>query len=143
MKHLLEQYIDLVQEKEETQQRIAKINKKLDMINKGGNVKDVVKGGAGGWQTFHIEGYPVADEDEAKYLLNKHRRILEQREHDISEMVVEVEKYLNTLDDSRMRRMIIKRYIEGKKWWKVANEMGKTYTEDACKKQMERFLKKL
>lgn len=143
MKHLLEQYIDLVQEQEETQQRIAHLNKRLEMINKGGNVKDAVKGGNGGLQTFHIEGFPVADEDEAKYLLSKHIRILEQREHDISEMVVEVEKYLNTLDDSRMRRMITKRYIERKKWWQVANEMGKTYTEDSCKKQMERFLEKL
>lgn len=143
MKHLLEQYIDLVQEQEETQQRIASLNKRLEMINKGGNVKDAVKGGNGGLQTFHIEGFPVADEDEAKYLLSKHIRILEQREHDISEMVVEVEKYLNTLDDSRMRRMITKRYIERKKWWQVANEMGKTYTEDSCKKQMERFLEKL
>lgn len=143
MKHLLKQYIDLVQEQEETQQRIAQLNKRLEMINKGGNVKDAVKGGNGGWQTFHIEGFPVADEDEAKYLLSKHIRILEQREHEISEMVVEVDKYLNKLDDSRMRRMITKRYIERKKWWQVANEMGKTYTEDSCKKQMERFLEKL
>lgn len=142
MKHILEQYIDLVHEKEEVQQRISKLNQRLDKINKGGNVKDAVKGGVGGWQTFHLEGYPVADEDETKYLLNKNIRILKQREHDIAEKVLEVEKYLNTLDDSRMRRMITKRYIEGKKWYQVANEMGAQHTEDSCRMDMKRFLEK-
>ena len=143
MKHILLQYIDLVQEREEIQKRINNLNRRLERINQEGNVKDAVKGGSGGWQTFHLEGFPVADEDEAKYLLNKNIRLLQQREHEIDEKVLQVEEYLNTLDDSRMRRMITKRYIEGKVWWKVANEMGKTYTEDSCKKQMERFLKNL
>lgn len=143
MKHLLLQYIDLMREKEEIQKRINNLNKKLKRINQEENVKDAVKGGYGGWQTFHIEGFPVAEEDETKYLLNKNIRLLRQREHDLMEKVVEVEEYLNTLDDSRMRRMITKRYIEGKKWYQVANEMGKRYTEDSCQKQMERFLKNL
>lgn len=143
MKHILVQYIDLVQEKEEIQKRIDNLNRRLEKINREGNVKDAVKGGAGGWQMFHVEGFPVADEDEARYLLNKNIRTLEQREHDVAEKVLAVEQYLNTLDDSRMRRMITKRYIEGKKWYQVANEMGKQYTEDSCQKQMERFLKNL
>ena len=143
MKHLLIQYIDLVKEKEEIKKRISKLSAKLDRINKDGNVKDAVKGGAGGWQTFHIEGFPVADEDEAKYLLNKNIRALRQREHDIAEKVVQVEEYLNTLNDSRMRRMITKRYIEEKSWFQVANEMGPTYTADSCQKQIERFFNKL
>ena len=143
MKHILLQYIDLLQEKTEIQKRIDKLNMRLDRINKDGNVKDAVKGGAGGIQTFHVEGFPVADEDEAKYLLNKNIRLLKQRESDITEKTIKVEEYLNTLDDSRMRRMITKRYIEGKQWQQVANEMGKQYTEDSCKKQMERFLDKI
>lgn len=143
MKHILLQYIDLVQEKEEIQKRINNLNRRLERINQEGNVKDAVKGGNGGWQTFHVEGFPVADEDETKYLLNKNIRLLQQREHDIEEKILMVEEYLNTLDDSRMRRMITKKYIEGKKWYQVASEMGKMYTEDSCQKQMERFLKKL
>ncbi len=140
MKHLLLQYIDLMQEKEEIQKRINNLNKKLERINQEGNVKDAVKGGSGGCQTFHIDGFPVAEEDETKYLLNKNIRLLRQREHDLMEKVVEVEEFLNTLDDSRMRRMITKRYIEGKQWYRVANEMGKQYTEESCRKQMKRFL---
>lgn len=143
MKHILIQYIDLQEEREEIQKRIKQLNKRLEYINEAGNVKDAVKGGAGGLQTFHIEGFPVADEDEAKYLLNKNIRLLKQREHDVAEKVIRVEEYLNTIDDSRMRRMITKRYIEGKCWNLVAKEMGRKYTEDSCKKQMERFLEKI
>lgn len=143
MKHILLQYIDLVREKEEIQQRINKLQWKLEKINKEGNARDIVKGGEGGWKKFRIEGFPVAEEDETKYLLNKNIRLLRQREHDLMEKVVEVEEFLNTLDDSRMRRMITKRYIEGKQWYRVANEMGKQYTEESCRKQMKRFLEKL
>lgn len=143
MKHILLQYIDLAQEKEEIQKRIERLQRRLERINEEGNVRDAVKGGSGGLQTFHVEGFPVADEDEAKYLLNKNIRLLNQRDHDITEKLVLLEEYLNSLSDSRMRRMITKRYIEGKNWSKVAEEMGKKYTEDSCKKQMERFLKKI
>ena len=106
-------------------------------------MKDAVKGGDGGLQTFHIDGFPVVEEDEVKYLLRKRIRILKERKDEARELVVSVEKYLNTLDDSRMRRMITYRYIDGYPWWKVAERMGKQYTEDSCKKQMERFLKKI
>ena len=143
LKHILLQFVDLLQEKEEIYKRIERLNKRLERINAEGNVRDAVKGGNGGMQTFHIEGFPVADEDEAKYLLNKNIRLLKQREHDISEKIIEVEEYLNTINDSRMRRMITKRYIEGKNWKVVAYEMGKHYTVDSCKKQMERFLEKI
>lgn len=140
-KTALEQYIDVKQEIREIEARIERLNNKLDRINREGNVKDAVKGGNGGFQTFHIEGFPVAEEDEAKYLLSKNIRLLEARKAKAAELVVRVEEYLNTLDDSRMRRMISMRYIDGLSWWKVAQRMGGRETEDSCKKQMERFLK--
>ena len=140
-KTALEQYISVKQEIREIEARIERLNNKLDRINREGNVKDAVKGGNGGFQTFHIEGFPVAEEDEAKYLLSKNIRLLEERKAKAAELVVSVEEYLNTLDDSRMRRMISMKYIEGMSWCKVAQRMGGRATEDSCKKQMERFLK--
>lgn len=140
-KTALEQYISVKQEIREIEARIERLNSKLDRINREGNVKDAVKGGNGGFQTFHIEGFPVAEEDEAKYLLSKNIRLLEARKAKAAELVVRVEEYLNTLDDSRMRRMISMKYIEGMSWCKVAQRMGGRATEDSCKKQMERFLK--
>jgi hypothetical protein len=143
MKNLLMQYNSMLAEREELQKRIEMLQSRIERINEEGNIRDAVKGGNGGQQTFRIEGFPVADEDEARYLLNKNIRALRQREHDIEEKVVEVEEFINTLDDSRMRRMITKRFIEGKTWYQVAYEMGEKYTEDSCQKQMERFLNKI
>lgn len=137
----LEQYIDLKKEIEEIEVRIQRLQKKLDRINKEGNVRYAVKGGDGGLQTFHIEGFPVAEEDETKFLISKNIRILNERKAKAEELVVEVESYINQIDDSRMRRMITLRYVEGHQWWRVAEKMGKGYTEDSCKKQMERFIK--
>ncbi len=140
-KTVLEQYIELKNEINEINARIQKLQNKLERINEEGNVKDVVKGGGGGWQNYHIEGFPVAEEDEVKYLIKKNLRILEERKAKVAELIVNVESYINTIEDSRMRRMITHRYINNLPWWKVAEKMGKGYTENSCKKQMERFLK--
>lgn len=137
----LEQYISLKAEIKEIESRIQRLQGKLQRINDEGNVRYAVKGGDGGQQTFHIEGFPVAEEDETKYLLSKNIRLLEDRRAKAAEQVVEVEQYINTIEDSRMRRMITLRYLDNLSWWKVANRMGNGYTEDSCKKQMERFLK--
>ena len=140
-KNVLKQYISLKKEIEDINIRIQKLQAKLKAINEMGNIKDAVKGGASGLQTFHVEGFPVAEEDETKYLLQKNIRILEERKAKAAELVVEVESYINTIDDSRMRRMITYRYIDYMSWLEVAGKMGKEYTEESCRKQIERFLK--
>ena len=140
-KNVLKQYISLKKEIEDINIRIQKLQIKLKAINEAGNVKDAVKGGAGGLQTFHVEGFPVAEEDETKYLLQKNIRILEERKAKAAELVVKVESYINTIDDSRMRRMITYRYIDNLSWLNVAKKMGKEYTGESCRKQIERFLK--
>ncbi len=142
-KHILEQYSSLLQEQQELRNRISKLEQKLERIRTGDNVKDAVKGGDGGLRIYHLEGYPTAEDDETTYLLNKNRRLLEERRRKIDEMVVSVEEFLNTMDDSRMRRMITYRLIDKLSWQQVAERMGKHYTEYSCKKQMERFLKEI
>ena len=86
MKHILVQYIDLLNEKEELEKRIQKLQDKRDRINSGGNVRDVVKGGEGGLQIYHLEGYPVADEDEVLYLIKKNISYLLKHTKKIKEM---------------------------------------------------------
>lgn len=139
--NILMQFTDLKKEIDEIENRIERLQKKLRRIQTDGNIKDVVKGGDGGIQTFHINGYPVADEEETQYLISKNVRSLRERKLRVEELITCIEEYVNTLDDSRMRRMITMRYIEGKTWIQVAQRMGRQYTEDSCKKQMERFLK--
>ena len=45
MKHILSQYIDLIQERDEVTKRIEKLQNKLKRINEGGNVKDATGAG--------------------------------------------------------------------------------------------------
>lgn len=142
MKHLLIQYIDMKVEIKETIQRIKDINEELDSLNTQ-HMINVTKGGSAGKQIYHIDGYPADAEDEKRYRLSKYKRILTQREADISDKLLEVEEYLNSMDDTRMRRLLTKRFIEGKKWYQVAEEMGTIYTEESCRKQVERFLDNL
>lgn len=142
MKHILIQYIDMKVEIKETKQRIKEINDELDALNTQ-HTSDVTKGGSAGKQIYHIDGYPADEEDEKRYRLSKYKRILTQRQADISDKLLEVEEYLNSMDDTRMRRLLTKRFIEGKKWYQVADEMGTMYTEESCRKQVERFLENL
>ena len=141
MKNALIQYIDLKKEIQDIEQRIERLSTKRDRIIEQGNVLDAVKGGDGGLQTFHIEGFPLAEYEETKYLLNKNIRVLEERKRKAAEQVVEVEKYISTITDSRMRRMITYRYIEGKSWNQVAKQMGGRATGDSVRMELKRFLK--
>lgn len=141
-KNILRQYIDLKAETREIENRIRKLKDKLDRINAEGNVKYTVGGGAGGIQRYHIEGFPVAEYEETSYLLAKNIRLLEERKTKAHEMIISVEQFINTIDDSRMRRMITYRYIDGLSLLQTAQKMGKNYTEESCKKQLQRFMKK-
>ena len=143
VKNVIHQYSHLIKERDETRRRINRINEELIRINEEGNVKDSVKGGYGNTQTFYIEGFPVAREDQLKYQLAKQKQILELRECEINDITNELEEQLNGIDDSMMRRLITKRLIEEKPWNVVAGEMGPRYTEEGCRKLLERYLKKI
>lgn len=142
-RNILDQYSSLLREKRDIEKRIERLERKLEMIRSGDNMLDAVRGGAGGIQTYHIEGYPTAADDEITYLLTKNRRLLRERERQIEETIVSIEKFINSVSDSRMRRMISYRYIDNMEWQEVAQRMGRHYTEYSCKKQMERFLKEI
>lgn len=141
-KHILIQYKDMIQEIERIKNRKEILENKLKCIKEGSNVKDAVKGGYGGIQTYHIEGYPVADEEETEYNLKKTVRLLNDRILRLEEMTVEVENYLDGID-CHMRSMISLKYFEKKTWKQVADAMGKSCTAASCQKAVERFLKKL
>lgn len=140
--NVVSQYESLIKEIKEIQQDIEekqKLKKQLESSVK----RDVVKGGAGGERLYKISNYDKADIEETEYLINKNIRLLKEREKKAAEMIVEIEQFINTLDDSRMRRMISLKYIHGKTWYQVAQAMGKMYSPDSCKKQVQRFFKNI
>lgn len=142
-KRLLEQYESLKCEIQELGDRIIELDTLRQRLQHKKDIKASVKGGAGGKQIFHMDGYNEEQADELDFLLRKDTRILKERKAQANEFVVEIDQFIAALDDSRIRRMIEYRYLENMPWCKVALKMGAQYTEESCRKQVERFLKEI
>lgn len=140
-KEILVQYTDLRKEVEETKEKISKLEKQIDKIEKEGSVKDKVFGGEGGLQPFNIEGFPYPEYSRKKTLLYARKATLSELEMELLESVNAVEKFIASITDSHMRRIVNLRVVEGHSWVKVAHMMGGGNTEDGVRMAFERFIK--
>ena len=155
-KEILVQYSDLVEEVKEVRKkidflesRIPKIQERINEIESGELVKDKVRGGIGGLQSFTIEGTPVKEYEERKtelmskkLILNKRKINLEELEFELLKKTNEVEEFIASIDDSRMRRIINLRFIENMTWNEVADNIGGGNTEGSIKMAFQRFMEK-
>ena len=153
-KEVLIQYADLQEETKETRIKIEKlestiknIETRIRQIEKGSTVIDKVYGGLGGTQGFKIEGVPTKEYEKKKsnlmikkLLLNQRKSTLEILEFDLLKKTNEVEEFIASINDSRMRRIINLRFIEGLPWNKVADNIGGLNSEDGIKKAFYRFM---
>lgn len=142
IKSTLQQLVDLRQEKNEKQQVIKRLEEHLARMEVAGYTEvDSVVGGAGGIQHFRIEGFPYPEYSRKKTQLQRRVLNLKAIEQKIEEQIVMAESFINSVQDSQMRRMLTYRYVEGLTWPEVAVKMGIKYTENSCKKANERFFK--
>ena len=153
-KEIIVQYSDLQEEIKEVRKkieylenRIPKIEKRLQEIEAGEKVRDKVRGGEGGLQSFNIEGVPIVEYEKKKtellskkLLLNNRKSTLEILEFDLLQKTNEVEEFIASVDDSRMRRIINLRFIENLSWNKVADRIGGGNTEDSVRMAFNRFM---
>lgn len=137
----LEQYVDLQKEIEELKARIKKTESEIERIEEEGTVKDKVMGGLGGLQSFKIEGYPTQQLSRKRTLLYSRKATLASLEMEVSETLNQVEEFIASIEDSRMRRIINLRYIENLPWNKVADKIGGGNTEDSIRMAFNRFMK--
>lgn len=139
-KDILIQYCDLQQEISELQERKAKLEKQLKLFMDGGTVTDMVTGGAGGIQHFKIEGFPIVAYDRARNALQKNIQRIENKYTELLELQNETEEYIESIGDSRMRRIVRMRFIDKMTWNQVASRIGGNNTEDSIKKAFYRFI---
>lgn len=139
-KEVLSQYIDLQEEIKEVRQKIRKLESDIEKIEKEGNVVDSVSGGSGGTQHFRIEGFPYPDYSRKRTLLYSRKATLQLLEDDLLQKNNEVEEFIASVQDSRMRRIINLRFIEKLPWNIVAGRIGGGNTEDSVRKAFERFM---
>ena len=139
-KEILIQYSDLQEEVKEVRERINNTEDQIAKIEKDGNVVDSVCGGNGGIQHFKIEGFPYPEYSRKKTLLYARKATLASLEMELLETLNQVEEFIKSVDDSRMRRIITLRFIDNLSWNKVADRIGGNNTEDSVKKAFYRFM---
>ena len=139
-KEILMQYVDLKQEVAEIRNKIIKLEDQIAKIESEGSVVDKVMGGEGGIQSFKIEGFPYAQYSRKKTLLYARKATLSELELELLEMLNNVEYFISTITDSRMRRIVNLRVVEGLSWNKVADCIGGKSNEDNVKKLFYRFI---
>lgn len=141
-KDILIQYCDLQQEISELQERKVKLEKQLKSFMDGGTVTDMVTGGVGGIQHFKIEGFPVVAYDRARNALQKNIQRIENKYTELLELQNETEEYIESIKDSRMRRIVRMRFIDKLSWLKVACRVGGNATADSVRMEFNRFIEK-
>ena len=113
------------------------------MEAEGYTEKDSVTGGNGGKQHFVVEGFPYPAYSRKRTLLLVRQQQQIDIKGKIDTQINLIEQCINEIDNSRMRRLITLRYIEGLSWVQVARKMGKHHTADGCRMAVERFLAKI
>lgn len=141
-KNVLQQYMDLKNEIIDVRRKIKDLEEQIKKLE-GITVKDKVKGGEGGLQSFNIEGFPTKEYSRKKTMLYSRKTTLALLEADIDEKIVEVEQFIASITDSRIRRIIDLRFIRNLSWNDVAAKIGGGNTEDTVKKQFYRYMEKL
>ena len=139
-KEILIQYRELQEEVKEVRERIERTETQIKKKKKEGNVVDTVNGGSGGIRHFKIEGFPYPEYSRKKTLLYARKATLASLEMELLETLNQVEEFIASIDDSRMRRIITLRFIENLSWNKVADRIGGGNTEDSVKKAFYRFM---
>lgn len=140
---MLEQYSSLKMEYQDLRDEIAKLEKQIKKMETSRcQVSDSVKGTRpdGTYGSITITGFPVPDYYRRKKLLEKRKENLFEFELRLLELTNDVDDYINSLADSRMRRMIRYKFFDELSWVQVAHRMGGKYTADGCRMAVERFL---
>ena len=66
--------------------------------------------------------------------------LLQEKEDELLELTNDVELYIESIEDSRIRRIFRYRYLDDMNWTRVAMMMGGDQTADSCRKAHDRFL---
>lgn len=139
-KNILAQYVDLVKERDEVQQRIYDVERRIERIEAEGEVTDTVRGGEGGTRHYKIHGFPSRDYSKAKTLLMTRKASLHSLEAEIEQMIVDVQLFINGIENSHDRRIVTMRVVDGLPFKQIARKMGGGNTEDGVRQAYNRII---
>lgn len=138
-KNILVQYCDIQEEVKDLRRRIRKLEDEISHLTV---VSDSVTGTREDGTIGHIKitGYPFPEESRKQVLLRRRKAALEEKEDELLELLSDVEEYINSIDDSRIRRIFRYRYVDNMSWVQVAIQMGGKHTADSCRMAHDRYI---
>ena len=132
----LDQYIALKREVRLLELELQSLQSRSSEI-----VTDVVTGSDASFpynkRKFSISGVCVRDFDH----LARRRQMLDARRRRAQQEAGEIDAFIDSLEDSQMRQILLLKYLRGLSWRQVAMGIGGNNTEDGVRKRAERFLK--
>lgn len=145
IKEVLVQYADLIEEEKELRRRIEKTKDQLIRIEEGkDSVVDTVQGCTDDIRyapcLITVRGVDSPGYFQKKAKLREYLAKLERLEQRILEQLATAQEYIEHIENSRMRRILAYRYIDGLRWYQVAQRMGGKCSADSIRKEHDRFL---
>ena len=141
-KKIMIQYADLQEETKDLRKRIEKTKYQIAQLEKQGIVSDTVRGSRqdGTIGPIKITGFPDRDYHKRANTLNRQLMLLQEKEDELLELTNEAELYIESIEDSRIRRIFRYRYLDDMSWEKVARTMGGGNTADGCRSAHDRYI---
>lgn len=145
---VLIQYLEMKAEIKDIRNRIKKIEKEIESLEV---VSDTVRGTRkdGTIGPIKVTGYPTPMYYKKRTLLVRYKEKLEMREEELLQLTIQAEEYIGKMGKSDLRIMARLYFVDGLTWVQVAHRLNdmypkrkKAYTDESCRKRMERFLEK-
>lgn len=144
-KEILIQYSDLGQEVKELQQDIQKLESELKRLDSEPE-SDCVKGSSDDFPyTCHsivIKGINFTKKDKLYQALEKKKKMQEIKCDELLETFTMAEEFIETLKDSRMRRILRYKYVDKLTYIQMAHRIGGKATDESLRKEHDRFFEK-
>lgn len=144
-KSILEQYTSMQAEQQDIRRRIEKLEDDIrDLEENRNETADSVACGRKGkkaLKTVKVSGFPEMEYQTKMGRLKKLRMRLELADDQLLELLNDVEEYIESIEDSRMRLIMRYRYMDSMTWKQVAARI-KSASEESVRKEHDRFLEK-
>lgn len=88
-------------------------------------------------RSFTVEGIDTVEYRQKAQLL---QRKLEYKKQELTDKLIELEKFIDNIPDSLVRQIIRLRYIECLTWNKIARLVGNNNTADSVRMIVNRYL---
>ncbi len=139
-KKILKQLPNIRREIRELEREIASVQKNIDDLRRN-KIYDTVVGSREDLTIgpIKVRGHPKGYEKKISELQKK-KALMNSKKMELLQIENEAEAYINSIQDSRMRRIMRFRYVDGLSWQQVAAKMGSPYTADSCRMAHKRFM---